>query len=197
VQYNTALYTTTQQSAIQHSTIHHKTTQCNTIQHYTQHNKTQYTTAGNSTIQCRTRQYNTKECNTIKTVPYNTTQCNTRQYYKVAYKSTVGVGSHLTAAVWDLFCFLMMQLPATLHLQPSRYDSVSIATASQSLFHVFQKRQTCPFSRAPWRAPGPPSLLFNGHRCSFPGVKRPGREVDDHLHLVPMLRMSGAIRLLP
>jgi hypothetical protein len=27
----------------------------------------------------------------------------------------------------------------------------------------------------PW---GPPSLLYNGYRVSFPGVKRPGRGVD-------------------
>jgi hypothetical protein len=25
---------------------------------------------------------------------------------------------------------------------------------------------------------GPPSLLYNGYRVSFPGVKRPGRGVD-------------------
>ena len=31
----------------------------------------------------------------------------------------------------------------------------------------------------PW---GPPSLLYNGYRLSFPGVKRPGRGVD---HLPP------------
>jgi len=30
----------------------------------------------------------------------------------------------------------------------------------------------------PW---GPPSLLYNGYRVSFPGVKRPGRGVD-HPH---------------
>jgi len=37
---------------------------------------------------------------------------------------------------------------------------------------------------------GPSSLLFNGYR-----VKRPEREADHHL--VPKLRMSGAISLLP
>jgi len=25
---------------------------------------------------------------------------------------------------------------------------------------------------------GPPSLLYDGHPCSFPGIKRPGRDVD-------------------
>ena len=30
-------------------------------------------------------------------------------------------------------------------------------------------------SDQPW---GPPSLLYNGYRVSFPGVKRPGRGVD-------------------
>jgi hypothetical protein len=33
--------------------------------------------------------------------------------------------------------------------------------------------RTCP--DRPW---GPPSLLYNGYRVSFPGVKRPGRGVD-------------------
>jgi hypothetical protein len=31
--------------------------------------------------------------------------------------------------------------------------------------------------------------------CLFPGVKRPGREID-HLHLVPKLRISEAVPLL-
>jgi hypothetical protein len=37
----------------------------------------------------------------------------------------------------------------------------------------------------PW---GPPSLLYNGYRVSFPGVKRPGRGVDQPPHLVPGLK---------
>ena len=32
---------------------------------------------------------------------------------------------------------------------------------------IFRTRPDCPW--------GPPSLLYNGHRVSFPGVKRPGR----------------------
>jgi hypothetical protein len=41
---------------------------------------------------------------------------------------------------------------------------------------------------------GPPNFLYNGHRRSFPG-----RVVmlTIHLHLVPRLRMSGAMPLLP
>jgi hypothetical protein len=34
------------------------------------------------------------------------------------------------------------------------------------------------FSTRPDRPWGPPSLLYNGYRFSFPGVKRPGRGVD-------------------
>ena len=41
------------------------------------------------------------------------------------------------------------------------------------------------------------SLLFNEYQGSIPGVKRQGREVDNHLHLLPRLRMNGVIRLLP
>ena len=44
---------------------------------------------------------------------------------------------------------------------------------------------------------GSPNLLFNRYRCSLPRAKRPGRKVTLHFHLVPMLRMSGAIPLLP
>jgi len=41
---------------------------------------------------------------------------------------------------------------------------------------------------------GPTQLLTSGYRGSFPGVKQPGREVNDtRLHLVPRLRMRGAI----
>jgi hypothetical protein len=42
----------------------------------------------------------------------------------------------------------------------------------------------------------PPSLLFNGYRVSFQGVKRPRREVD-HFPLVRRLKISGVIPLLP
>jgi hypothetical protein len=34
------------------------------------------------------------------------------------------------------------------------------------------------FRRRPDRPWGPPSLLYNGYRVCFPGVKRPGRGVD-------------------
>jgi hypothetical protein len=34
------------------------------------------------------------------------------------------------------------------------------------------------FRTRPDRSWGPPNLLYNGHRVSFPEVKRPGRVVD-------------------
>jgi len=34
------------------------------------------------------------------------------------------------------------------------------------------------FPTRPYRPWGPPNLLYNGYRISFPGVKRPGRGVD-------------------
>jgi len=43
---------------------------------------------------------------------------------------------------------------------------------------------------------GPSSLLLDGCRGSFPGVKRLGRDVDHSLHLAPRLNMSEAILLL-
>jgi len=44
---------------------------------------------------------------------------------------------------------------------------------------------------------GPPILLFIGHRVSFPGVKQPEVNLTTRLHLVPRLRMSGALPQLP
>jgi hypothetical protein len=43
----------------------------------------------------------------------------------------------------------------------------------------------------------PPSLLFLWYRGSFAGLQTAGRKLTTHHHLVPRLRMSGAIPLLP
>ena len=45
-------------------------------------------------------------------------------------------------------------------------------------FLAGNKRFFC-FSQRPGRLWSPPSLLFNGHRGSFAGVKRLGRDVED------------------
>ena len=50
------------------------------------------------------------------------------------------------------------------------------------------------FRPRPDRPCGPSSLLYNGCRVSFPGVKRPGRRVDNPFHLAPK---SRAVPLLP
>ena len=47
----------------------------------------------------------------------------------------------------------------------------------------------------PDRLWGPHSLLFNGYRNSFLGVKHPKDVLDTHLYLGPMLRLSGALSL--
>jgi hypothetical protein len=44
------------------------------------------------------------------------------------------------------------------------------------------------FRTRPDRHWGPLTLLYNGYRVSFPGVKRPGRGVDHPPHLPPMLK---------
>jgi len=43
----------------------------------------------------------------------------------------------------------------------------------------------CPSPGRPW---GPPSLLYNGYRASFQGVKRPGRGVHHQTQLAPRLK---------
>ena len=44
------------------------------------------------------------------------------------------------------------------------------------------------FRTRPDRPRGPPSLLYNGWRVSFPGVKRQGRGVNHPPHLAPRLK---------
>jgi hypothetical protein len=51
--------------------------------------------------------------------------------------------------------------------------------------------------KRPDRIRRPPSLLFSGYRRFILGVKRPGHKLTTYLHIVPRLRMSGAIPLLP
>jgi len=43
----------------------------------------------------------------------------------------------------------------------------------------------CTRPNRPW---GPRNLLYDGYRVYFPGVKRPGRDVDHPPHLVPRLK---------
>jgi hypothetical protein len=53
------------------------------------------------------------------------------------------------------------------------------------------------FRSRPHRPWGPPSLLYNGYRVYFPGVKRPGRVVDHPLHLVPRLKKEYSYTSTP
>jgi hypothetical protein len=47
------------------------------------------------------------------------------------------------------------------------------------------------FRSRPDRPSGPPSLLFNEYRISFPGVRRPGRGVDHTPASSPEVRERG------
>ena len=53
------------------------------------------------------------------------------------------------------------------------------------------------FHTRPDRPCGPPSLLYNEHRFSFPEVKRPRRGADHPAYLAPRLKKVWAILLLP
>ena len=46
------------------------------------------------------------------------------------------------------------------------------------------RNQACAMTDQPW---GPPSLLYDGCRLIFTGVKRPGRGIDHPPHLAPKL----------
>jgi len=68
--------------------------------------------------------------------------------------------------------------------------------ARRCWFLIPARQEIVLISKGPDRLRSPTSLQFNGYRGSFPGIKRPGREVDSHLHLVRRL-MSGAVPALP
>jgi hypothetical protein len=42
----------------------------------------------------------------------------------------------------------------------------------------------------------PPKLLFSGYQSIFPGINKPGREVNNSPHLLPRLWVSGSLPLL-
>jgi hypothetical protein len=49
----------------------------------------------------------------------------------------------------------------------------------------------------PYWSWGPPSLIYNGYRFSFPGVKWPRRGVDHPPHLAPMLKKEYSYTSAP
>ena len=59
-----------------------------------------------------------------------------------------------------------------------RDSSVGIATRYQLDGPGIESQWGKIFQTHPDRPWGPPSLLYNGYQVSFPGVKRPGRGVD-------------------
>jgi hypothetical protein len=64
----------------------------------------------------------------------------------------------------------------------------------RSLILVSGKHQF-PSPPCPDRLCGPPALLSSACSGQFP--RGPGREADTHLHLMPRLKMRGAIPPLP
>jgi hypothetical protein len=75
--------------------------------------------------------------------------------------------------------------------QRQNSDRISALKAGRS-FPLLQNVQTA--SRTP---PPPSTLLYNGYQVSFKGQKRPECEVTTDFYLVPKLRVSGSILLLP
>jgi len=60
-----------------------------------------------------------------------------------------------------------------------------------------EARQCRGFSHRSRPTLGPTSLLYNGYRVSFPGVKRPGRGVDHALRLAPRLKKKQCFTFIP
>ena len=70
-----------------------------------------------------------------------------------------------------------------------RYGSVATATRYGLNGPVIEPRWGGrDFPHPSRRAWGPSTLLYNGQRVSFPGVKRPGCDADHPSHLAPRLK---------
>jgi len=69
-----------------------------------------------------------------------------------------------------------------------RDSSVGIATRYRLDSPEIESRWGEIFRTCPDRPWDPLSLLYNGYRVSAPGVKRPGRGVDQLPHLAPRLK---------
>jgi hypothetical protein len=64
----------------------------------------------------------------------------------------------------------------------------SVGTATRYVLDDVSIESGDIFRIRPDRSWGPPSLLYNGHRFAFPGVKRPGRGVDHPFYISPRLK---------
>jgi hypothetical protein len=84
-------------------------------------------------------------------------------------------------AIAELYCL-------SIYFRLDRDSSVSMVTRYGLDGPGIESRWGEIFHTNPDRPWGPLSLLNNGHRVSFPGVKRPGRGVDHPPHLVPRLK---------
>jgi len=60
-----------------------------------------------------------------------------------------------------------------------------------------ETRNSSLFLKCPDQLWGLPSLQFNGYQVSCHAVNWPEHDLTTHLHLLPGLRMSGAMPLLP
>jgi hypothetical protein len=94
---------------------------------------------------------------------------------------------------------LIWQLIFIVRYPRNRDSSVGIATG-----YRLDGRSSIPgrdkiFSspQRPDRLWGPPSLLFNGYRGSFPGVKQPGPEADHSPPSSTEVKNCGAVSPLP
>ena len=90
---------------------------------------------------------------------------------------------HLSSPVLFI-CFIERMIQELLLVLGSVYCGSKILV---SITHVYTYIYLHIFRTCPDRPCGPPSLLYNGYRVSFPVVKRPGSGVDLSPHLTPKL----------
>ena len=94
----------------------------------------------------------------------------------------------------QLSCFL---LRISISLTNRKHPEAVMKQRSHKTYGTHYKVLKFSFPKRPDRLWGPFSLLFNGYWISLLGLQRPAVKLSTHLHLVPSLRMSGAILLLP
>ena len=113
----------------------------------------------------------------------------------------------LAKAVWPPWSlalhlprYVVTRIILVLLIKFSVHSSKQVGTVVQLLSGRHMNRGLTPgkrflSSKRPHRLWGPPHLLSSGIQRSLPWGKWPGRETSTHLHLIPRLRMCGAVPL--
>jgi hypothetical protein len=90
----------------------------------------------------------------------------------------------------------ILHIACSIYYSVGRDSSVEIAPCYWLEFWRSNSGWGENFRARPARPWDPPSVLYNGYRLSFAGVKRPGRGVNHSPQLSPILKKSRPISVL-